>query len=113
MDARCDVSFKQLSDEANGLVNAVVADCFVVVLERCEGVHDVGGHLQFRQFDDLTQRIVRLDGHHTGKDGHSDAQLATVAHKRDERVRREKELSNDEISTSVHLFFKATQIVFV
>ena len=103
MNARSHVGFKQLSDQVDSLLDAVVADGFVVVLDRSQNVGDLVRHLQLGDFDDLTQRVVALDWHHSRKDGHSDAQRPAVSDKAYERLWAEEELRDDEICSCIHL----------
>ena len=112
MDSMCHVCLKKLSDESTGLMDAIVPDGFIVVLEWGHNIYDVLWNIQFGKPHNVPQRFITLDGHHARKDGTLDANGSTVSHKSYESLSFEKELSDDEISTSIHLKEISSHLLF-
>ena len=103
MNARCFIGLEEFSDEIDGLMDAVVADGFVVVFDGRQNVGDFFGYFQLGNFDDLAQRIVALNGHHTRNNGDVNAQRPTVVNEFDESLRPEEQLCDNKIRTGINL----------
>lgn len=103
MDSMCHVCFKKLSDECTSLMDAIVSDSFVIVLERCYNIYDVLWNIQLGEFHNVSQGLITLDGHDARQDGTFYANGSTVSHKFYECLSFEEKLSDDEVSTSIHL----------
>lgn len=57
--------------------------------------------------------ISYLNGHDSCYDGHTDANLPTVAMKLNKRLRFEEKLSDDEVSASFYLLLQMLQVFLV
>ena len=84
-------------------MDSVVPDGIIVAFQWVNDVMDLLGNLQLGQFDNVSQRVIALNGHDARQDWTVDADGAAVVDKLLEGGRLEEQLGDYEVSACVHL----------